>query len=148
MHGGKHQAGGGSSFVHQQLPPLSTEVQVTGFMGKGTFILWPIIRSAGRTRCTIQHFLHVMFCILNTNQLRVQIVLQIFFFFTFWKKWMNLKALCLHQSHRHYSYVGVGILFVLFPPPHLALQLVVISCHVLRQCCLLTRLGNSTHSLN
>lgn len=56
-------------------PPLSTEVQVTGFMGKGTFILWPIIRSAGRTRCTIQHFLHVMFCILNTNQLRVQIVL-------------------------------------------------------------------------
>lgn len=35
---------------------------------------------------------------------------------------MNLKALCLHQSHRHYSYVGVGILFVLFfPPPHLAL---------------------------
>lgn len=98
-------------------PPLSTEVQVTGFMGKGTFILWPIIRSAGRTRCTIQHFLHVMFCILNTNQLRLQIVLQIFFFLIFWKKWMNLKALCLHQSHRHYSCVGVGILFVLFPPP-------------------------------
>lgn len=56
-------------------PPLSTEMQVTGFMGKGTFILWPIIRSAGRTRCTIQHTLHVMFCILNPNQLRVQIVL-------------------------------------------------------------------------
>lgn len=82
MHVGKQYPPVAALFISSfplQHPP---QRQVTGFMGEGTFILWPIIRSAGRDSLHNSVPLGcLMLCIVNATCVKVNK-----------KKRMSLKA--------------------------------------------------------